>query len=122
MSTPHSVSNAQLNSQLAQLQAKANKISAHQQVAANELKKARDRAIQIFGTDDVEQVRRQVEAIHARNQKVIGLKQTAVSIVNQALSYIDNSEAVPESVINQLTQINTGLRNAIDKQRKSSEF
>lgn len=114
------MANDELNKRIRLTQSRIAKLVGYQESQREVIAAATEQAKAIFGTDDIIQIRTQVEAIHERNKKVINYKDKALVLCEHVLSFIENNKPIPEQLLANLEKMVESSRLHVPKQAQEN--
>lgn len=99
------IANDELNKRIRGTQSRIAKLAGYQESQREVIEAAKQQAKAIFGTDDLVEIRSQIQSIHERNTKVISYKDRAVGLCESVLKYVENNQPVPDQLLANLEKM-----------------
>ena len=96
------MTNEELNKRIRHTQSRISKLAGYQESQRQVIEQAKEQARKLFGTDDIIEIKAQVQRIAERNAKVINFKTRAEAICTNILNFMENNQPIPEQLLTDL--------------------
>ena len=100
----------------ASLQSRIARLSAQNELRAERIKEAQQKALEIFGTDNPEEVQQKIEAIKQRNLKREAYRTNVYALCQKVVQAMESGQSVAPELIQMLESANQKIQAALTKQ------